>query len=102
MNNEEVNTRSGQPQPGSRDADPRDEKCSFCGRPRKTGGFFVGGPFHPRALICEACIAVCVEILAAKIQNPRGNTLEHYSLRAGTVEPQDVTLPPTERTGEPK
>ena len=46
-------------------SDPAPLKCSFCGKSQNAVGKLISSPSdHPRAFICNECIAVCVTILA--------------------------------------
>jgi len=39
-------------------------RCSFCSKPQKEGGKLISSPSdHPRAYICDECIAVCQSIV---------------------------------------
>ncbi len=47
--------------------------CSFCGKAQETVGKLISSPSnHPRAYICDECVAACVSI----IEDSRAATVE--------------------------
>ena len=50
-------------------SDPRQLRCSFCGKRREQVKHLIAGP-TPTVLICNECIALCNEILAEMESGP--------------------------------
>jgi transcription elongation factor Elf1 len=51
-----------QPVPG-----PDGLRCSFCGKPQSAVETLIAGP-TPAVAICNECVALCVEIIAERLE----------------------------------
>lgn len=55
-------------------------RCSFCGKAEATVGKLISSPTaHPRAYICNECVAICASIIADDQAPPEPVTAEPHS-----------------------